>query len=723
MAGVGGVRLKRIAALATAALLLVAYPGGEVGATDTCAPGPVTAQSMMAVVPADLRDEVEALRDGATQDELARLEADARRTPEQLECSARAVVAQLTQEGGLQAPLLGLAALLGYPNSAVLYSRPLPAAEPLAAAVLEAYKVHGVTPSAGEVLALRTGAAQVPTEYQRAIAVLVFAVADAKLMWDAATAAVSAAERQEILDLQPAVEGARDAALARGGYDQAYFDDPAVSRLGELAGQIDWGTMLAAALTLAAAVERVEGMLPSAPAPLIDFVDPYQFVEARGQGDSDLALPALVTFDGDGNDRYSGPVGAATPLSGGHPVALAFDAGGNDRYTATTTSQGAGVFGIGMLVDEGNGRDRYVAESGAQGWGDTGIGVLIDEGGSDRYEVGVRGQGAAHEGIGALVDYGAEKDVYAGQTDVQATSFADTAQRLHTAGLLRDDGGNDVYAGEFSAQAQAAASSSVLLDRGGNDLYQASGASQARNCSGLALILDEGGRDSMASGQSSQALSTCAGGLSGLFAYGPEDDAYRLTRDEGQARVFSGGSAILYEEGGSDVYAAGNQTQGSSVGATSFALLYDRAGDDSYGGRSNSHGYGQSFGQGILLDREGNDVYNSTGTFAQGAGNFPGGLGLLLDRLGDDSYRAITFGQGVGKGGASGALVEVDGTDSYVGQEKVQGYGEGTLVPAGLGLLLDSMGGDVYAGSLGANDAAWRQGTVGVGFDTRIFIV
>lgn len=170
---------------------------------------------------------------------------------------------------------------------------------------------------------------------------------------------------------------------------------------------------------------------------------------------------------------------------------------------------------------------------------------------------------------------------------------------------------------------------------------------------------------------------------------------------------------FIYDPGGNDFYADGT---GATAGfAQPLAWIIDRDGDDAYQTTSPVAQASGIFGIAVLFDRAGADTYISS-QWAQGAGFM--GIGLLLDAAGDDTYRTAAFGQGSGLFGY-GILADGAGDDRYHAAIHAQGVG----FSHGLGLLLDHAGDDMgYCsgeyptgyGTPGIFDA-WAQGC-GMGF-------
>lgn len=157
------------------------------------------------------------------------------------------------------------------------------------------------------------------------------------------------------------------------------------------------------------------------------------------------------------------------------------------------------------------------------------------------------------------------------------------------------------------------------------------------------------------------------------------NDVYRGTKPGIQGGSLLGVSMLLDLEG-DDLYQAGDLAQGSSMGGV--GILIDYAGNDRYIGSRRVQGHSIG-GIGILIDREGKDDYRAQ-MWAQGFGG-PLGFGLLDDLKGDDHYFC---------GGSW--------PDSYDETPGLEGWGQGVgaglrqVADGGLGIILDGAGDDVY---------------------------
>jgi hypothetical protein len=221
-------------------------------------------------------------------------------------------------------------------------------------------------------------------------------------------------------------------------------------------------------------------------------------------------------IDEAGNDQYINDTAGAGWSQGAavYGAGLLIDRAGDDVYQAQILAQGVGgPGGIGLIVDtEGN--DTYTANGphfssryetpgvaaglsqgfglGIRGYAAGGLGAIYDFAGDDRYSVGEFGQGVGYfQGLGILHD-AAGNDQYLG------SRYAQGSAAHQAAGILIDDAGNDTYACGGPA-AQGAAwdqSTAMLIDRGGDDTYSASALAQGSAAQqSVAVLMDLDGWD------------------------------------------------------------------------------------------------------------------------------------------------------------------------------------------------------------------------------------
>ena len=157
------------------------------------------------------------------------------------------------------------------------------------------------------------------------------------------------------------------------------------------------------------------------------------------------------------------------------------------------------------------------------------------------------------------------------------------------------------------------------------------------------------------------------------------NDLYRSSKPGVQGGAILGVSMLLDYEG-DDLYEAQDVAQGSSVAGV--GILIDYKGNDRYRGLRRVQGCALG-GLGILIDKEGNDDYHAA-MWAQGQGG-PLGFGLLDDLKGNDHYYC-------------GGMWR----DSYPETPGYEGWGQGVgggirqVADGGIGVILDGAGDDVY---------------------------
>lgn len=327
-----------------------------------------------------------------------------------------------------------------------------------------------------------------------------------------------------------------------------------------------------------------------------------------------------LTQDGGRADVASGVLGCGIVWSSGT---------GGTSYRTGHVGLGAGLFGMGALVEEG-GDDRYQAAGFAQGAAYFGAGLLLDAAGDDAYEL-LEGDGQGFGGpggIGVLADRSG-KDAYLSEPDAAKAGRAD----YHSAGKVAVSNAQGVGSGR----------------RGdGSDGHAWAG--------GLGALIDVEGADTYRAGNFSQGLGYWYG--TGLLWDGGGDDAYTSVYfTQGSGAHFAVGALI--DEGGNDVHTL-EENAGAAFGFgwdVVNAFLIDRgAGNDRYSAKIISTGLAMVRSNAFFLDEGGDDVYVLEAG-AQGLGDvderpeytkpgrvatFPfhlGQVGLFLDLGGNDVYQ------------------------------------------------------------------------------------
>lgn len=356
-------------------------------------------------------------------------------------------------------------------------------------------------------------------------------------------------------------------------------------------------------------------------------------VGAGGNASATNSVSVLIDLGGD--DQY-GYVEVPHPLDGRRLVS---DGGGRYQprmdlmhdYGPISLSdvprQGGARVGTAILVDLGRGNDRYQSLRMSQGSGIFGAGVLVDDGGDDTYLAEAMAQGAGAFGIGVLFDLGGN-DVRRSYTMSQGFAYA------RAVGLLYDVSGDDQYSMDVGDPAW-----------GGDPIYfNAQRPGQANTTLGQGW-----GFGRRADGGTSPDRAFMSGGLGILI------DAAGADRYEGSIFAQGGGywfgTGILADESGDDHYDA--MWYGMGAGAHyALGFLLDGGGDDVYGGRlpriNATLGGGHDYSAAFLIDESGNDIYNGS-RITLGSGN-SNGRGFFIDNQGDDQYSALS-GFAIGSAG------------------------------------------------------------------------
>lgn len=309
------------------------------------------------------------------------------------------------------------------------------------------------------------------------------------------------------------------------------------------------------------------------------------------------------------------------------------------------------------------------------------------------------------------------------------------------AALCIDLGGDDRYSGRYGA---GVGYSSALIDLGGDDVYEGPDLNFGAGVLGVGLGFDLGGQDRF------RGRSLCFGaGVAGVGAFLKDggDDDYRATalaqgfgfygtgilldtKGNDDYRLSSGGQGSgdklgvgwLIDKSGDDRYSAvglGSHPlligtgmasgQGYGAGPGALGVLSDLAGRDEYRGAAKAQAYGTQEGVGALADSEGIDTYVAAHE-AQAASNLSGG-GFLMDLGGDDAY-LLRIGTGHAAAANAGVAVLIDrsGHDVYAGR----GSRPGTATSNGSAVFLDSQGDDTYSGQPGIAGLARGTGSISV---------
>jgi hypothetical protein len=288
-------------------------------------------------------------------------------------------------------------------------------------------------------------------------------------------------------------------------------------------------------------------------------------------------------------------------------------------------------------------------------------------------------------------------------------------------GILDDWGGDDTYLVKNYSLGCGVFGTGILIDRAGDDTYIGNIACQAASSFGVGMLLDYGGRDSYSAALYSQGFAFIMGSSALVdysgndryavgWKYGDvlryEDHYVSLSQGFGYGLrpYFSGGVGLLIDGEGNDVYQSDIFGQGASYWWSLGSYQY-------------AQGNGTHLSLGALIDISGDDLYSSKGV-SQGCGHDLA-FGLLLDCAGNDQYNAFDLSQAAGSANGVGMLIDLKGDDAYMARVRgnTHGYGNPRREYGSVGLLLDLGGQDFYRG-YGADDSYWvTQSKWGIGAD------
>ena len=289
--------------------------------------------------------------------------------------------------------------------------------------------------------------------------------------------------------------------------------------------------------------------------------------------------------------------------------------------------------------------------------------------------------------------------------------------RVANAALLLDTGGDDVYRVPVAATTSGRFVS-IAIDLAGSDTYGY--VESAKNDPVDERLPSDGAPRS--SGATTSQIGRQGSGVAGIGMLFDLDgaDSYRsLTRSQGVGAL---GVGVLYDGAGDDTYAAEAFSQGAA--AWGIGMLLDRSGNDRYFGYTGVQAYGFTRGAAILVDADGDDLFETdvgdpalgghpiyespqlpgkgNTSMAQGCARglratealqgLPGGLGILRDARGNDRYLTSVFGQASGYLLGIGMLLDGAGDDTYEGLWYVQGANAHTA----LSYFHDRSGNDRY---------------------------
>ncbi|WP_415889713.1 PDZ domain-containing protein [Neptuniibacter sp. SY11_33] len=356
---------------------------------------------------------------------------------------------------------------------------------------------------------------------------------------------------------------------------------------------------------------------------------------------------------------------------------IIIDLGGSDQYRVPVAAARPDL-PITLLIDLG-GDDRYQsAQPVAQGSGFMGVGILYDHAGNDRYTSNQPfAQGSALTGVGLLIDRRGD-DLYRGIRFTQASALG-----KGFAAVVDGSGDDEFDAGGFAQGFSGPGAFAALISKGGDDRYHASGHYRSsysngvgiykgfsqgvgvglrhQASGGIGVLLDDGGEDVYEAGNFSQGGGYYFG-WGALIDLGQQSDVYEGSR---YAQGFASHSALgsFWDQGGADHYQSWVGAANSAAWDLSATVFLDDMGDDFYA-KGNSFSLGASAHNGLALfvDQQGKDTYQVYPA-RSGPNDYHGGpsLSFFVDAGGDeDSYLVNKVSNNrVNQRGESGIIVDL----------------------------------------------------------------
>lgn len=330
--------------------------------------------------------------------------------------------------------------------------------------------------------------------------------------------------------------------------------------------------------------------------------------------------------------------------------------------------------------------------------------LIIDIGGDDVYNMS--NEILTRNNFSCIMDF-AGNDFYNTYSDFGL------AGAVFSTSMIFDKAGNDIYKSQRGSLGAAIGGIGLLYDEAGDDIYEGNSFSQGAACFGIGLLYDRNGNDTYIANTCSQAFGMTQG--IGSIVDEKGNDSYLISpraldigRYEdhyvsmcqgyglGLRPYYAGGIGLLLDCEGNDIYNTDIFGQGGGYWYA-LGMLIDKKGNDKYNGYQYSQGAGIHLAIGLLQDDEGWDFYQSNGV-SQGCGH-DYGFGMLFDQKGNDNYSAYSLSQGAGNANGIGMFIDEEGRDGYLNKEpgNCRGYGNPRREYGSLGIFLDGSGTDFYS--------------------------
>jgi hypothetical protein len=512
-------------------------------------------------------------------------------------------------------------------------------------------------PDADPVAALRAQLAEIPAALHMPLAKLVLNLIDAHIWLERGLRRVPQELRDAVFDAVPR--------LAEDTPDGARYY-PAIDDVARL---IDDQSLMYGCLKALQAVQDARRELGAVPAPTggwpeFEFRAPTLWgtvlIDHHSGGEQQVEDPFLIvrlaaptplrgTVGATGRRRL---LSVALLLDGTPAVGCAAD---DDLRGCSNMALATGILGCGIVYAAGDQPTTYRTQGWGMGAGVFGLGALIDEGGNDNYRMRFAGMGTGFFGAGLLLDAAGDDRYVLEEGDGQGLGGPGGI------GVLADRSGNDSYyvepdaakAGradyhsDYKVAANNAQGAGIGRRGDGSDGHAWAG--------GLGLLIDVDGNDTYRAGNFSQGIGYWYG--TGILWDGGGDDEYRsVYYTQGAGAHFAIGALI--DEGGNDTHVLDHNAGASLAFGWDVvdALLLDRGtGNDHYEGKYDSFGLATKRSTALFLDEGGDDTYildeNARG---------------LADRDEDPTYttpgRTATFPMHVMQ---LGLFLDCSGTDKY----------------------------------------------------------
>lgn len=485
-------------------------------------------------------------------------------------------------------------------------------------------------------------------------------------------------------------------------------------------------------------------------------------VAIGGGDDTRYERDYALVVDMGGWDTYLNHAGASSPA---FPTSLLVDHGVEpDEYVLNVTTNLTSFFpyvkGGNVLVPAASVANPYPAAVSdapdaalgvAQGAGVYGVGILIDGGGANRFVTNVTtrtcetcrtrsialgvAQGASLVGVGILdVQPEGGANEFTVRTFANFSNVAVDAAPGGPFGISRGiaQGATVLGVGILASEGERTADQYVVDARTAGRFTASAAAAQGYALHGLGVLLDEGGSNGFVGGDLAQAAA--------------DDDPLTLpvpptisTTPLGPSWAFTSRArptvAMLLLPGvGDDALVANAQAQ-SFAGIAGTSVLFDAEGDDTRDllAPVNSSGQASANATGLayLIDDRGDDAYTARGDFAQASAI--DGVAVLVDLSGTDTYRARNQTQGHiraenfevtsvptrANAATPVAALFIDrmGLDHYVIAPNASAQGGANLSASsstpGAGVFVDGGGDDLYEGRAVGQDARPTNGNGG----------